>query len=150
VVVLAMLIRSIIWCIPHLGVSCIDHNSSRIGAIAHNFNRDDSSSNNSRSSSNNSSSTMPLPHHRDDSMLQLREDGLLRLGMSPTQAEQLTASSDTRGKSTEGPSEGSCTTGGPRQLHHRGGDSHGIRSSSMYVLSQRASRYYSIRFRSIT
>jgi hypothetical protein len=38
-------------------VSCVDHNSSRIGAIAHNFTR-------SNSSSNRSSSTIPLLHHR--------------------------------------------------------------------------------------
>jgi hypothetical protein len=43
------------------GVSCVDHNSSRIGAITHNSNLDNSSSN---SSSNNSSSTVPLLHHR--------------------------------------------------------------------------------------
>jgi hypothetical protein len=41
----------------HLGVSCVDHNSSRIGAIAHNSNRN----NFSRNSSSNSS-TMLLPH----------------------------------------------------------------------------------------
>jgi hypothetical protein len=40
----------------HLGVSCVDHNSSRIGSITHNFNRDNSSN-------NSSSSTVPLPHH---------------------------------------------------------------------------------------
>jgi hypothetical protein len=44
------------------GVSCVNHNSSRIGAITHNSNRDNSSSN-SRSNSNNSSSTVPLLHH---------------------------------------------------------------------------------------
>jgi hypothetical protein len=62
-VVLAVLLLSTVWCIPHLGVSCVDHNSSKIGAIAHNSNRGNSSSN-SRSSSNNSSSTVPLPHRR--------------------------------------------------------------------------------------
>jgi hypothetical protein len=36
-------------------VSCVDHNNSRIGALAHNSNHDNSSS---------SSSTMPLLHHR--------------------------------------------------------------------------------------
>jgi hypothetical protein len=38
------------------GVSYVDHNSSRIGALAHNSNHDNSSS--------NSSSTVPLLHHR--------------------------------------------------------------------------------------
>jgi hypothetical protein len=44
-----------------LGVSYVDHTSSRIGVITHNSNRGNSSSN-SRSSNNNSSSTMPLLH----------------------------------------------------------------------------------------
>jgi hypothetical protein len=70
------------------------------------------------------------------SMLQLREDWPLCSRMPPTQAKQLTVSSGTRGKSAEGPSEGSYTTDGPRQLHHRGGDSHGRRSVSEYVLPQ--------------
>jgi hypothetical protein len=56
-------LQSIIWCIPHLGVSCIDHNSSRIRVITHNSNRDNSSSN-SRSNNSSSSSTVPLPHRR--------------------------------------------------------------------------------------
>jgi hypothetical protein len=58
-----MLLQSTTWCIPHLGVSCVDHNSSRIGAIAPNSNRGNSSSN-SRSSNNSSSSTVPLLHRR--------------------------------------------------------------------------------------
>jgi hypothetical protein len=45
--------------IPHLRVSCIDHNNSRIGAIAHNSNYGNSSSN-SRSNNNSSSSIVPL------------------------------------------------------------------------------------------
>jgi hypothetical protein len=49
------------WCIPHLGVSCVDHNSSRIGAITHNSNRGNSNSN---SRSNSNSSTVLLLHHR--------------------------------------------------------------------------------------
>jgi hypothetical protein len=61
VVVLAVFLQSIIWCIPHPGVSCVNHNSSRIGIIAHNSNRGNSS-NNSHSSNNNSSSTVPLLH----------------------------------------------------------------------------------------
>jgi hypothetical protein len=46
------------------GVSCIDHISSRIGAIAHNSNCGNASSNSYSSSNNNSSSTMPLLHCR--------------------------------------------------------------------------------------
>jgi hypothetical protein len=46
-----------------LEVSCVNHNSNKIGFITHNSNRANSSSN-SRSSSNNSSSTVPLLHHR--------------------------------------------------------------------------------------
>jgi hypothetical protein len=45
------------------GVSCVDQNNNRIGAITHNSNRGNSSSN-SRRSSNNSSSTVPLLHRR--------------------------------------------------------------------------------------
>jgi hypothetical protein len=56
VVVLTVLLRSTIWCIPHLGVSCVDYNSRRIGAITRNSNRNNSSS-------NSSSSTVPLPDH---------------------------------------------------------------------------------------
>jgi hypothetical protein len=63
-VILAVLLPSTAWCIPHLGVSCVDHNNSRIWVIAHNSNRNNSSSNN-RSNSNNSSSTVPLPHRRN-------------------------------------------------------------------------------------
>jgi hypothetical protein len=58
VVVLAVLLQRTTWCIPHLGVSCVDHNSRRIGAIAHNSNR-------GNSSSNSSSSTMPLLHRHN-------------------------------------------------------------------------------------
>jgi hypothetical protein len=43
------------------GVSCVDHNSNRIGAIAHNSNRSNFSSNNCNSSNINSS-TVLLPH----------------------------------------------------------------------------------------
>jgi hypothetical protein len=53
-------------------------------------------------------------------MLQLREDGSLCLRMSPAQAKQLTASSGTHGQPVEGPSEGSYTPDGPRQLHQPG------------------------------
>jgi hypothetical protein len=56
VVVLTVLLRSTTWCIPHLGVSCVDYNSRRIGAITRNSNRNNSSS-------NSSSSTVPLPDH---------------------------------------------------------------------------------------
>jgi hypothetical protein len=54
----SVLLQSTIWCIPHPGVSCIDHNSSRIGSIAHNSNRGNSCSN-----SRSSSSTMHLHRH---------------------------------------------------------------------------------------
>jgi hypothetical protein len=56
VVVLAVLLLSTAWCIPHLGVSCTDRNRSRTGAITHNSNHGNSSSN------SNSSSTVVLPH----------------------------------------------------------------------------------------
>jgi hypothetical protein len=56
-IVLAVLLPSTAWCIPHLGVSCVDHNNCRIGVIAQNSNRGDSSS-------NSSNSTVPLLHRR--------------------------------------------------------------------------------------
>jgi hypothetical protein len=59
-VVLAVPLQSTTWCIPHLGVSCVDHNSSKIGAIAHNSNHSNSSS----SSHSSSSSTVLLLHRR--------------------------------------------------------------------------------------
>jgi hypothetical protein len=61
VVVLVVLLQCTTWCIPHLGVSYIDHIYSRIGAIAHNSNRGNSSSNSLR---NSSSSTVLLLHRR--------------------------------------------------------------------------------------
>jgi hypothetical protein len=56
VVVLAVLLQSTSWFIPHLGLSFVDHNSSRIGVITHN-------SNHGNSSNNSSSSTVPLLHY---------------------------------------------------------------------------------------
>jgi hypothetical protein len=66
VVILAVLLLSTAWCLPHLGVSCADLNNSSIGATAHNTS--------SGSSSHNSSSSLvvlllhihsrwPLEHH---------------------------------------------------------------------------------------
>jgi hypothetical protein len=60
VVFLAVFLQSIIWCIPHPRVSCLDHNNNIIGVIAHNSNRNNSNSN---SCSNINSSTVPLLHH---------------------------------------------------------------------------------------
>jgi hypothetical protein len=143
------------------GVSCVDHNSSRIGAITHNSNHAIPTSTTTAVATVVVQlcpySTAAAAYHQATtavsrqqfSMLQLREERQLRSRMSHAQAKQLTASSGTCGKSAEGPSEGSCTTGGPRQLHHRGGDSHGRRSASVYILPQRTSRYYSVRFRRI-
>jgi hypothetical protein len=50
-------------CIPRLGVSCVDHNSNRIGAIALNSNHGNFSDNNHNSNGNSNSSTVLLPHH---------------------------------------------------------------------------------------
>jgi hypothetical protein len=50
------------WCIPHIGVSYADHNSSRTGAITHNSDCGNSS-NNSRNNSS-SSSTVLLHYHQ--------------------------------------------------------------------------------------
>jgi hypothetical protein len=64
VVVLVVLLPSTTWCIPHLGVSSIDHNSSRIGAIAHSSNHSNSNGNSHNNSSNNNNSTvLLLAHH---------------------------------------------------------------------------------------
>jgi hypothetical protein len=59
VVVQAVLLLSTAWCIPHLGVSCADHKSSRFGAITHSINR-------GSSSHNSNSSTVLLLHHRSN------------------------------------------------------------------------------------
>jgi hypothetical protein len=136
------------------GVSCVDHNSSRIRAITHNSNRGNFS-NNSHSSSNNSSIMLLLYHHsRMPPGLHSNSpqatfhastigSGSLCSRMPPAQAKQLTMSFVTRGQSAEGPSEGSYTMDGLRQLHHHGGDSH-KRSVSGYVLPQPTSYCYSI------
>jgi hypothetical protein len=50
VVVLAVLLPSTVWHIPHLGLSCADRNSSKTGAIAHNSNHNNSNRHNSNSS----------------------------------------------------------------------------------------------------
>jgi hypothetical protein len=63
VVVLAVLLPSTTWCIPHLRVSCVDCNSSGIGAITHNSNHGNFSSNSRNRSSN--SSTVLLFHRHD-------------------------------------------------------------------------------------
>jgi hypothetical protein len=58
-----VLLLSTAWCIHHKGVSCADHNSSRIGEIAHNTNNGNSSSNNRNNSSSSSSTVLLLHHH---------------------------------------------------------------------------------------
>jgi hypothetical protein len=144
VVVLAVLLPSTVWCIPHLGVSYTDRNSSRIVAIAQNSNCGNSSSNGC-----NSSSTMLLLHrcsrlHQATTavsrwqlfMLQLQKDGALFSRMPLAQEKQFTVRFDTRGQSVEGPTKGSCTMDWPHQLHYHGRDSHGRRSASRYVLPQ--------------
>jgi hypothetical protein len=59
IVAQAVLLLSTAWCIPHLGVSYADLNSSKIGAITRSIN----SGSSSHSSSNHNSSTMLLLHH---------------------------------------------------------------------------------------
>jgi hypothetical protein len=63
VVVLVVLLPSTPWCIPHLGVSCVGHNNSRIGAIAHNSICGNFSNNSCNNNISSNSSTMLLPHH---------------------------------------------------------------------------------------
>jgi hypothetical protein len=50
VVILAVLLLSTAWCIPHMGVSYVDLNSSSIRAITHNTSSGSSSHNSSSSS----------------------------------------------------------------------------------------------------
>jgi hypothetical protein len=64
--------------------------------------------------------------------------------MPHAKVEQLSLSYDNRGQPAEGPTEGSYTMDWPCQLLHRGGDSHGRRSASGYVLPQLTSYYYPI------
>jgi hypothetical protein len=147
VIVLAVLLLSTAWCIPHLGVRRVDHNSSRVGAITHNSNHDNFSNNSHNNSSNNSStmlllyhcSRLPLGRHISFSSATShastvgRWATLLENAASPSKATHRELWP--HGEPAEGPSEGSCTTHWPRQLHHCGGDSHG-RSASGYILPQ--------------
>jgi hypothetical protein len=149
VVVLPVFLPSTAWCIPHLGVSYVDHNSSRIGVITHNTNRDNFSSNSRNNSSSSNSSTVLLPHHHSrlppglhsnsppatfHASTAKRWAAFLENATSPSRAthRKLWHPWSTR----EGPSEGSYMMDWPRQLHHRGGDSHGGRSASRYILPQ--------------
>jgi hypothetical protein len=59
------------------------------------------------------------------------------------QTKQFPTSHNEHGESSEGPTERTCTKNWSCQLYHREGDSHGRRSASGYVFSQRTSRYYS-------
>jgi hypothetical protein len=151
VVVLAVLLLSIVWSTPHLGSATSTITVAELGHLP-------------------TIPTMTIPaatvvqpcpysttvaschqativvSHQQLSMLQLWEDGSLCSRMPPTQGKQLIASPDTCGQSVEGPSEGSCSMGRTHQLHHRGGDSHGRRSASRYILPQLTSCYYSVRF----
>jgi hypothetical protein len=112
VVVLAVLLPSTAWCIPHLGVSWVDHNNSRIGAVTHNSNRGNSSTTaivqpcsypTTIAGCHQAVTTFFRQQH---SILQLQEDGALCSRMSPAQAKQLTMSSGTRGQSIEGHQKG--------------------------------------------
>jgi hypothetical protein len=139
------------------GVSCTDHNHSRTGAITHNSNHGNSNRHNSSSSTmllHHRCSRLPSGHHSSFPPVTfpttIWEDGALCSIVPPTQAKQLTVSSGNRGQSTEGPSEGSCATDWPCQLHHHGGDPHGRRSTNGYVLPQRTYYCYTVRFWSIT
>jgi hypothetical protein len=142
VVVLAVLLRSTVWCIPHLG-SAASTTTAELGPSPTISAVTILAATTAAAAATATVQPCPYPttvaschqataavSRQQLSMLQLREDEPLRSGMPPAQAEQLIVSSGTRGKPAEGPSEGSCTTGGPRQLHKRGGDSHGRRSSS--------------------
>jgi hypothetical protein len=65
-VVLEVLLPSTAWCIPHMGVSCADRNSSRTRATTDNSNRGNSSRHNSSSSIvllTHHYSMLPLGHH---------------------------------------------------------------------------------------
>jgi hypothetical protein len=135
----------------HLRVSYTDRNSSRTGEIAHSSNRGNSSSN-----SHNSSSSTVLLHHHHSRLPSGRHNSFLLatfhvstvgrwgtlLENATSQAKHLTMSFGTRGQSAEGPTEGSYATDWPCQLNHCGGDSHGRRSATGYVLPQRTSNFY--------
>jgi hypothetical protein len=68
VVVLAVFLPSTMWCIAHLGISCINHNSSRIGVIDHNSNN---------GNSNNSNSSTVLLLHRNSRLPPGRHNSFL-------------------------------------------------------------------------
>jgi hypothetical protein len=135
-----VLLPSTAWCIPHLGLSCPNHNGNRIGAIAHNTNSGNSSSNshNNRSnscnnSSSSSSSTVLLLHCRS-SLESGHHSRLPPVAFCATIAKRwdnlsVTASCPSKATHHElrhpwsinkGPTEGSCSMDRPCQLHHHG------------------------------
>jgi hypothetical protein len=142
-VVLAVLLLSTVWCIPHLGVSYTDRNRSRTGAITHNSNRDNSSRYSSSSSTAflpHCCSRLPLGHHNSfppvtfPATIVGRWDTLLESTTSPSKAthhELRHPWSINRGANRRVMCHGRL-----HQLYHRGGDSHGRRSASRYVLPQ--------------
>jgi hypothetical protein len=143
VVVLTVLLPSTAWCIPHVRVSCTDCNSSRTGAITHNSIRGNSSRHSSSSSTvllPHCYSKLPSGHHSSFPLVTFPATTMGRWGTllesAASQANQLTVSFGTRGQSTEGRAEGSYAMDWPHQLYHHGGDSHGRRSASRYVLPQ--------------
>jgi hypothetical protein len=155
VVVLVVLVPSTAWCIPHLGSAASTTTTVELGqsptippaailaatAIAATTAVQPYPYSTAAAGCHQATTTVSS---QQLSMLQLWEDGPLCSRMPPAQAKQLAVSSGTCGQSAEGPSEGSYTMGGSRQLHHRGGDSHRRRSVSGYVLPQRTSCYYSV------
>jgi hypothetical protein len=138
-----VLLLSNIWCIPRLGVSCVDLNNSNTGAVTCN-----TSSGNSNHNNSNSLVVLlldlhcrrPSGHHSNIPSVASHASTMGRWGTllmnvaSPSKATHHKL--HTHGQLAEGPTEGPCTMNWPLQLHHRGGDSHVSRSASGYVLHQ--------------
>jgi hypothetical protein len=120
----------------HLGVSCTNVNNSSIGSITYNTSSCSSNRNNSSNNNNSNSSSsltvlllhhrsrLPSGHHSSFPLATYHASSVRRWGTflvnaaSPSKATP--TSSGTRGQSTVGPIEESCTTDWPCQLDHHG------------------------------
>jgi hypothetical protein len=144
VVGLAVLLPSTAWYISHPQDSCVALNSS-IGAIT----RSTNSSSSSHSSSSSSCTTMFLPHSHSrhlwgyHSTLQgpvFCASTVERPVTSPATATSPRKATHHKPRHpwsiSRGANRWASTMVGPHQLHHCGGDLHGERGPSGYVLPQ--------------
>jgi hypothetical protein len=110
----------------------ITHSSSSSSSMSYSF----------HSAAAGSSQATTADHTSWVPVLQLWKSWAFRQGLPPAEIEQLTTHSSACGESTKGPVERPSTAIWPRQLHHRGGDTHGGGSTCGFVLSQRMPHHY--------